>query len=72
MWECRRASDYPKTCQKVASVRNGCLAVAVRWDGDFISRYGWAVRPTKKQAYRAAKRECGKRCVRRGAVCSPR
>lgn len=72
MWECRRSSDYPKTCQKVAWVRNGCLGVAVRWNGDFIDRYGWAARSTKKQAYRAAKRKCGKRCVRLASVCSPR
>ncbi|MEZ5157299.1 MAG: DUF4189 domain-containing protein [Candidatus Nanopelagicales bacterium] len=71
MWECRRASDYPKTCKKVAWVRYGCLAVAVRWNGDFISRYGWATRSTKKKAHRAAKRRCGTGCVRRASVCSP-
>lgn len=72
MWQCRQASDYPKTCEKVAWVRNGCLAVAVRWNGDFINRYGWAARSSKKKAYRAAKRKCGKRCVRLASVCSPR
>lgn len=70
---CRARSDYPWSCRKIAWVRNGCLALAVRWDNDGdVSRYGWAVRRNRTAAYRVAKRECGWGCVRRAYTCTSR
>lgn len=68
--ECKSKSNYPWSCQKIAWVRNGCLAVAVRWNGSDIERYGWAVRETKRSAYLAAKAKCGYACVRRAHTCT--
>lgn len=72
MNECIAASDYPWTCEKIAWVRNGCLAVAVQWDGDYISYYGWGVARTKRQAYWRALDECGYGCVKRAYTCTRR
>ncbi|MDP4014485.1 MAG: DUF4189 domain-containing protein [Candidatus Nanopelagicales bacterium] len=68
--QCRSRSSTK--CTKIAWVRNGCLAVAVRWSGSNVTYYGWAVRGSKKKAYRAAKRECGGKCVRRAFTCTTR
>lgn len=72
MNECRASSDYPWSCERIAWVRNGCLAVAVRWDGDFIDYYGWGVARTKRAAYWRALDECGAGCVRRVYTCTRR
>ena len=40
------------------AVRRGCLAVAVRWDGNYVDRYGWGAAATKRQAYLRALDEC--------------
>lgn len=69
---CKSRSSYPWTCEKIAWVRNGCLALAVAWDGDYIDHYGWAVRSTKRAAYWAAKQECGPGCVKRAYTCTTR
>ena len=66
--ECKSTSDYPWTCRKIAWVRNGWLALAVRWDGNNIERYGWAVGSTKRYAYWAAKDKCGYGLVRRAST----
>ena len=70
--ECKSASDYPWTCKKIAWVKNGCLAVAVRWDGNYVDRYGWGAASTKRQAYLRALDECGYQCKRRAYTCTTR
>jgi hypothetical protein len=71
--ECRKASDTPWSCRKVAWVRNGCLALAVRWnDNGTIARYKWGVGRNKAPAYRAALNKCGWGCVRRAYTCTTR
>lgn len=67
---CKSRSSYPWSCEKVAWVRNGCLAVAVNWDGDYIDYYGWGVANTKRQAYWRALDECGYGCVKRAYTCT--
>lgn len=71
--ECRQASDYPWRCRKVGWVRNGCLALAVRWNGSGgIARWASAYRYGKRAAYRAAKKRCGPGCRRRAFTCTTR
>lgn len=70
--ECKSASDYPWTCKKIAWVKNGCLAVAVRWDGNYVDRYGWGAANSKRQAYLRALDECGFQCKRRAYTCTTR
>lgn len=70
--ECKSRSDYPWTCEKIAWVRNGCLALAVRWNGGYVARYGWAARSTKRSAYWAALDKCGPGCVKRAYTCTTR
>jgi len=72
MRACKNASDYPWTCKKIAWVKNGCLAVAVRWDGNYVDRYGWGAAATKRQAYLRALDECGYQCKRRAYTCTTR
>lgn len=69
---CKKASNDPATCTKVAWVRNGCLSVAIRWDGYNVTRYGWAFASSKSAAAARAKKECGKRCKQLGWVCTTR
>ena len=45
---CKKASDTPWSCRKIAWVRNGCPALAVRWnDNGTIARYKWGVGATR-------------------------
>lgn len=67
---CKSRSSYPWSCEKIAWVRNGCLAVAVSWDGEYIDYYGWGVANTKRQAYWRALDECGYGCVKRAYTCT--
>jgi len=69
---CKSKSNYPWTCRKIAWVRNGCLAVAVSWSGNYISSYGWGIARTKRVAYARAKNKCGPYCVRRAYTCTTR
>lgn len=69
--ECRAATRHP--CHKIVWVRNGCAAVAVRWRGGSVVRYGWGVAARKRPAVRAALRKCqrdGRQCRRRAWVCT--
>lgn len=70
--KCRSASSYPGSCRKIVWVRNGCAALAVRWQGSNIARYGWGVARTRRAAYRTALNKCGARCVKRVYVCTTR
>lgn len=71
--ECRKASDTSWSCKKIAWVRNGCLALAVRWNSNgTIARYEWGVGRNKGPAYRAALDKCGPNCKRRAYTCTTR
>jgi hypothetical protein len=70
--ECKQSSDYPWTCKKIAWVRDGCLALAVRYDGMFVDVYGWGTASTKRGAYLRALDECGYGCKRRAYTCTTR
>ena len=42
--ECKEGLRHTWSCRKIAWVRNGCLALAVRWnDNGTIARYKWGV-----------------------------
>lgn len=71
-YECKSSSDYPWTCKKIAWVRNGCLALAVRYDGIYVDVYGWGTARTKRAAYQRALAECGYGCKRRAWTCTTR
>lgn len=68
--ECKNASSTPSSCRKIAWVANGCLSVAVRWNGNNVARYGWAYRRSKSAATFAAINECGGNCRKRVTICS--
>lgn len=71
--ECKKASDAPWSCRKIAWVRNGCLALAVRWNSNgTIARYKWGVARNKGPAYRKALNKCGYGCKRRAYTCTTR
>lgn len=69
---CKRASRRDSTCRKIVWVRNGCAAVAIKWNGRQVTRYGWAVRDSKNAAIKAAKSKCGKTCIVRAYTCTTR
>jgi len=71
--ECKKASETPWSCRKIVWVRNGCVALAVRWnDNGTIARYRWAVAMKKSTAYRKALNKCGYGCKRRAYTCTTR
>lgn len=70
--KCKKATPYDSTCHKIAWVRNGCLALSLKWSGANPVRYGWAVRSSKKSAINAANRVCGAGCSMRAWVCTTR
>ncbi|MEZ5186928.1 MAG: DUF4189 domain-containing protein [Candidatus Nanopelagicales bacterium] len=71
--ECKDASDTPWSCKKIAWVRNGCLALAVRWNSNgTIARYAWGLGRNKRPAYENALRKCGSKCKRRAYTCTAR
>lgn len=71
-YECKEIADYPWTCKKIAWVRDGCLAVAARYDGIDVDAYGWGSASTKRGAYQRALAECGYGCKRRAWTCTTR
>lgn len=68
--ECKKASDFPGSCRKIAWVRNGCLAVAVLWNGSMVADYGWGLARSKRKAYLNALDDCGPDCKRRAVTCT--
>ncbi|HRY11044.1 MAG: DUF4189 domain-containing protein [Actinobacteria bacterium] len=71
--ECKKASATPWSCRKIVWVRNGCVALAVRWnDNGTIARYAWGVARNKAPAYRKALNKCGYGCKRRAWTCTTR
>lgn len=56
---CKRHSNYPGSCRKIVWVRNGCAAVAAKWDPSthFITRISWGIGFTKRKAIHRAKRK---------------
>ncbi len=74
---CKRRSSFPAQCAVGVWVRNACGALSVRQNGDgTIEGYGWAVRPYKGPAIRAAHAKCtkrfGKKCKKYAWVCTTR
>jgi Domain of unknown function (DUF4189) len=71
--ECKRASTVPWSCLKIVWVRDGCGALAVRWnDNGTIGCYAWGVESNKASAYRKALNKCGYGCQRRAWTCTTR
>lgn len=70
--ECKSASNFPSSCHKIAWVRNGCLALAVRWNGSNIAHWGWGSASSKRAAYNRALDECGSNCRKRAYTCTTR
>ncbi len=71
--ECKKASTVPWSCRKIVWVRNGCVALAVRWnDNGTIGRYAWGVASNKATAYSKALNKCGYGCQRRAWTCTTR
>jgi hypothetical protein len=68
--ECKKFSDFPSSCRKIAWVRNGCLAVAVLWNGSMVADYGWGIARSKRKAYFNALDDCGPNCKRRAYTCT--
>lgn len=70
---CKRRSNYPGHCHKIVWVRNGCAAVAVRYDRYHrIREVGWGVAYRKRRAIRKAKRQVGRGARRHTYVCTTR
>ena len=77
MAQCKRRSNSPGKCEIGVAVRNACGAISVRRNSDgSIRGYGWAKRPFKGPAIRAAHNECkkawGKKCRKYAYVCTTR
>ncbi|MCU0278446.1 MAG: DUF4189 domain-containing protein [Candidatus Nanopelagicales bacterium] len=71
--ECKQSSTVPWSCRKIVWVRNGCVALAVRWnDNGTIGSYAWGVASNKASAYRKALNKCGYGCQRRAWTCTTR
>ena len=68
--ECKNYSDYPSSCRKIAWVRNGCLAVAVLWNGSMVADYGGGLARSKRKAYLNALDDCGPDCKKRAYTCT--
>ena len=68
--ECKRYSDFPSSCRKLAWVRNGCLAVAVSWNGSMVADYGWGIARSKRKAYVNALNDCGPDCKKLTYTCT--
>ncbi len=68
--ECKKSSDFPSSCRKIAWVRNGCLAVAVLWNGSMVADTGWGIARSKRKAYLNALDDCGPECKRLTYTCT--